>query len=44
MHFEEGEYDKKENNIVIYSDTALEKFIAYSKENHRGRKKGTNQD
>lgn len=39
LHFEEGEYDKKENNIVIYSDTALEKFIAYSKENHRGRKK-----
>jgi len=39
LHFEEGEYDKKENNIVIYSDTALEKFIVYSKENHRGRKK-----
>lgn len=39
LHFEEGEYDKKENNIVIYSDTALEKFIEYSQESHRGRKK-----
>lgn len=27
------------SGIVIYNDTALEKFIEYSKENHRGRKK-----
>lgn len=39
LNFEEGEFDRKEGNLVIYSDTALEKFIAYSKENHRGRKK-----
>lgn len=39
LNFEDGEYDVKEGKIVIYSDTALEKFITYSKENHRGRKK-----
>lgn len=38
-NFEEGEFDKKEGGLIIYSDTALEKFIAYSKESHRGRKK-----
>ena len=36
---EDYEYDVKEGNIAIYNDTALEKFIAYSKENHRGRKR-----
>jgi hypothetical protein len=39
LNFEEGEFDKKEGSIVIYSDTALKKFMKYSKENHRGRKK-----
>lgn len=39
LNFEEGEFDKKEGSIVIYSDTALEKFIKYSQESHRGRKK-----
>ena len=39
LNFEEGEFDKKEGSIVIYSDTALEKFIKYSQENHRVRKK-----
>ena len=32
-------FDKKEGSIIIYSDTALEKFMKYSQENHRGRKK-----
>lgn len=32
-------FAKKKESIVIYSDTALEKFIAYSRENYRGRKK-----
>lgn len=39
LNFEEGEFVKKEGSIVIYSDTALEKFMKYSQENHRGRKK-----
>lgn len=39
LNFEEGEFDKKEGSIIIYSDTALEKFMKYSQENHRGRKK-----
>lgn len=39
LNFKEGEFDKKEGSIVIYSDTALEKFIKYSQESHRGRKK-----
>ena len=44
LNFEEGEYYKKEGRLVIYSDTALEKFIAYSKESHRGRKKKEKDD
>lgn len=36
---EDYEYDVKEGNIAIYNDTALEKFIEYSKENLRGRKR-----
>ena len=28
-----------EGSIIIYSDTVLEKFMKYSQENHRGRKK-----
>lgn len=39
LNFEEGEFDKKEGSIVIYSDTALEKFMKYSQESPRGRKK-----
>lgn len=39
LNFVEGEYDKKEGGLVIYSDTALEKFMKYSQESHRGKKK-----
>lgn len=39
LNFEEGEFDKKEGGLIIYSDTALEKFMKYSQESHRGRKK-----
>lgn len=44
LNFGEGEFDKKEGSIVIYSDTALEKFMKYSQENHRGRKKKEKDD
>lgn len=39
LNFEESEFDKKEGGLVIYSDTALEKFMKYSQESYRGRKK-----
>lgn len=39
LKLEDYEYDVKEGGIAIYNDTALEKFMEYSKTNHRGRKK-----
>ncbi len=38
LHLNEMEYHITAGRIVIYNDTALEKFVDYSKENYRAKK------